>query len=62
MTSSPARSRASFATLLALGLIAGVALWGASRDITSEDAIATHTDMPRYLMNGVFLRDFAASG
>jgi hypothetical protein len=45
-----------------LGLVVAVAVWNGSRDISSEDAVSTHGDMARYLMNGVFLRDLAASG
>ncbi len=37
-------------------------LWNGSRGISSEDAVSTHGDMARYLMNGVFLRDLVASG
>jgi hypothetical protein len=37
-------------------------VWNGSRGISSEDALSTHGDMARYLMNGVFLRDLAASG
>jgi hypothetical protein len=45
--------------LLALALVSA-ALVG-TRDITNEASVSLQGDMPRYLMNGVFLRDFAAS-
>lgn len=45
-----------------LGLVVAVAVWNGSRGIWSEDAVSTHGDMARYLMNGVFLRDLVVSG
>ena len=48
--------------LVALGVAVALAVWGGSRDISSEAAVSMHGDMARYLMNGVFLRDLAASG
>ncbi len=37
------------------------ALYFGGRGITDESAVSLQGDMPRYLMNGVFLRDFAGS-
>ena len=39
-----------------------VAVFIGSRGITDEGAMPVRGDMPRYLMNGVFLYDFLGSG
>lgn len=48
--------RALFAAALLVAVLVG------SRSITDEGAVSMAGDMPRYLMDGVFLYDFLASG
>lgn len=45
--------------LLGLALVAAVL--GGTREITNEAAVSLQGDMPRYLMNGVFILDFLAA-
>ena len=44
--------------LLCVAIVLGAAL--ATRGITDEGAVSLQGDMPRYMMNGVFIRDFLA--
>lgn len=46
--------------LLVLALIAGVTF--CTRELTDETALSFHGDMPRHMMNGVFLWDLLSSG
>jgi hypothetical protein len=66
VTSSVARSNsAPGPRTLARGLIAAallVALFTGARGIRDEGALVPQGDMPRYLMDGVFLYDFLGSG
>ena len=59
-TSSRSRARSWGRALLAAALL--VALVVGSRGITDEGSVTVQGDMPRYLMDGVFLYDFLASG
>ena len=45
--------------LLLVAMAATLAL--TTRDIASEAAVSLHGDMPRHMMNGVFLWDFLRS-
>jgi hypothetical protein len=52
-------SRTAGRTLFVLALV--VATLVSARGITDERAVSLQGDMPRYMMDGVFLRDFAAA-
>ena len=54
------RPRVVGPTLLAVALLAAVVV--GSRGITDEGAVMQKGDMPRYLMNGLFLYDFHPAG
>jgi hypothetical protein len=58
---APSRvSKRAGVVLLALALT--FAVFSSTRGITDETVVSLHGDMPRHMMNGVFLWDFARSG
>lgn len=56
----PGSGRASFEASVIIGVALLLAVVFGSRGITSESAVSLQGDMPRYLMNGVFVLDFLA--
>jgi hypothetical protein len=54
----PVLGRRAGLILLSIALLTGA--WFGSTSITDESAVSLHGDMPRHMMNGVFVRDFLA--
>lgn len=50
------------ATRLVLGLALLIGLLVSTRDLTREGAVSMEVDMPKHLMNGVFMLDYATRG